>query len=56
MAVRKATRLSRGPVDALGKRHRKPTPQEPIDKRMGESRGKQAGQKSPKTGWRGTRG
>jgi len=39
-----ATRLSRGPVDAPGKRHRKPLPQEPIDKRMGEPRGKQMGQ------------
>jgi len=51
-----ATRLSRGPVDAPGKRHRKPPPQEPIDKRMGEPRGKQMGQKSVKTGWRGGRG
>jgi len=47
-----ATRLSRGPVDAPGKRHRKPLPQEPIDKRMGEPRGKQMGQKSEKSGWR----
>ena len=47
------TRLSRGPVDAPGKHHRKPPPQEPIDKRMGEPRGKQMGQKSMKTGWRG---
>ena len=51
-----ATRLSRGPVDAPGKRHRKPPLQEPIDKRMGEPRGKQMGQKSVKTGWRGGRG
>ena len=51
-----ATRLSRGPVDAPGKRHRKPPPQEPIDKRMGEPRGKQMGQKSVKTGRRGGRG
>ena len=51
-----ATRLSRGPVDAPGKRHRKPPPQEPIDKRMGEPRGKQMGQKSVKAGWRGGRG
>ena len=51
-----ATRLSRGPVDAPGKRHRKPPPQEPIDKRMGEPRGKQMGQKSLKTGRRGGRG
>jgi hypothetical protein len=50
-----ATRLSRGPVDAPGKRHRKPLPQEPIDKRMGEPRGKQMGQKSVKSGWRSGR-
>jgi hypothetical protein len=50
------TRLSRGPVDAPGKHHRKPPPQEPIDKRMGEPRGKQMGQKSLKTGRRGGRG
>lgn len=43
-----ATRLSRGPVDAPGKRHRKPLPPEPIDKLMGEPRGKQTGQKSAK--------
>jgi len=53
MAVRKAatvaTRLSRGPVEAPGKRHRKPPPQEPINKRMGEPRGKQKGQKNVKT-------
>jgi len=41
---------SRGPVDAPGKRLRKPTPQEPIDKRMGEPRGKQMGQKGIKAG------
>jgi len=51
-----ATRLSRGPVEAPGKRHRKPLPQEPIDKQMGEPRGKQMGQKSVKTGWRSGRG
>jgi hypothetical protein len=51
-----ATRLSRGPVDAPGKHHRKPPPQESLDKRMGESRGKQMGQKSVKTGRRGGRG
>jgi hypothetical protein len=54
--VTTAMRRSRGPVDAPGKRHRKPPPQEPIDKRMGEPRGKQMGQKSVKTGWRGGRG
>jgi hypothetical protein len=51
-----ATRVSRGPVDAPGKRHRKPLPQEPIDKRLGEPRGKQMGQKNDKTGRRGGRG
>lgn len=51
-----ATRPSRGPVDAPGKRHRKPQPQESIDKRMGEPRGKQMGQKSVKAGWRSGRG
>ena len=50
-----ATHPSRGPVDAPGKRHRKPLPDEPIDKRMGEPRGKQMGQKSVKTGWRSGR-
>ncbi len=51
-----ATRLSRGPVDASGKRHRKPWPQEPIDKHMGEPEGKQMGRKSAKHGRRGGRG
>ena len=51
-----ATHLSRGPVDAPGKRHRKPLPQEPIDRLMGEPRGKQTGQKNAKTGRRGGRG
>jgi hypothetical protein len=50
-----ATRPSRGPVDAPGKRHRKPPPQEPINIRMGEPQGKQMGQKSGKTGRRGGR-
>jgi hypothetical protein len=54
--VLSATRLSRGPVDAPGKRHRKPPPQQRIDKRMGEPRGKQMGQKSVKAGWRSGRG
>src|SRR5215831_20837446 len=48
-----AARLSRGPVDAPGKRHRKPFPQEPIDKRLGEPRGKQMGQKNVRSGRRG---
>jgi hypothetical protein len=47
-AATSVTRISRGPVDAPGKRHRKPPPQEPLDKRMGEPRGKQMGQKSAK--------
>jgi hypothetical protein len=49
-------RLSRGPVDAPGKRHRKPQPQERIDTRMGEPRGKQMGQKNFKMGRRSGRG
>ena len=51
-----ATRLSRGPVDAPGKRHRRPLPQEPLDKQMGELRGKQMGQKSLRTDFRSRRG
>ena len=43
-------RASRGPVDAPGKRHRKPPPQESIDRRFGEVRGKHAGQKQFKVG------
>lgn len=50
-----ATRVSRGPVDAPGKRHRKPLPREPLDKRMGELRGKQMGQKNTKRANRGGR-
>ena len=50
-----ATRVSRGPVDAPGKHHRKPLPPEPIGQRMGETRGKQMGQKDPKTGRHGGR-
>jgi hypothetical protein len=46
----KATGRSGGTVDAPGKRHRKPPPQESINKRMGEPSGKQAGQKQFKTG------
>lgn len=49
----RASRLSRGPVDAPGKRHRKPLPREPIRKRMGEPTGKQMGQKSAKNARRG---
>lgn len=51
-----AMRASRGAVDAPGKRHRKPPPQEPIDKRMGEPMGKQVGQKSAKNRMRSGRG
>lgn len=43
-------KASRGPVDAPGKRHRKPPPQERLDKRMGEVQGKKAGQKAFKVG------
>jgi hypothetical protein len=61
MAVRKAERskskelktTSRGPVDAPEKRHRKPQANEPLDKRLGERRGKQMGQKSIKNRPRG---
>ena len=49
-------RASRGPVDAPGKRHRRPPPQERVPKRMGEPRGKQMGQKSAKGGHRRGRG
>jgi hypothetical protein len=51
-----STLVSRGPVDAPGKRHRKPPPQERLDKRMGEPTGKQMGQKSVKTAHRRGRG
>jgi len=46
----KATGRSGGAVDAPGKRHRKPPPQESIDKRMGEPKGKRVGQKQFKVG------
>ena len=49
-------RVSRGPVDAPGKHHRKPPPQERLEKRMGEPEGRQMGQKSARgTGRRGGR-
>jgi hypothetical protein len=51
-----ATRRSRGPVDAPGKRHRKPPHQQRIDKQLGEPRGKQMGQKNFKGGRRSGRG
>ena len=41
---------SRGAVDAPGKRHRKPPPQEKVDKRMGEPAGKKMGQKQFRPG------
>ena len=41
---------SGGAVDAPGKRHRRPPPQESINKRMGEPSGKQAGQKQFRAG------
>jgi len=46
---------TRGPVDAPGKRHRQPLPNERIDRLMGEPTGKQMGQKS-RSGRRGGRG
>ena len=49
-AAASKTRASRGPVDAPGKKHRKPPPQESINRRMGEPVGKQMGQKSFKVG------
>ena len=55
-AAAETMRASRGAVDAPGKRHRKPPPQEAIDKRMGEPVGKQMGQKSVKNSMRRGRG
>ena len=49
-------RASRGAVDAPGKRHRKPPPQESLDKRMGKPVGKKMGQKSFKNRMRSGRG
>jgi len=49
----KPPRPSRGPVDAPGKKHRKPPPQEKIDRRMGEPIGKKMGQKNLKNARRG---
>ena len=51
-----AARRSRGPVDAPGKRHRKPLPAERLDKRMGEPVGKKLGQKGAKSVMRRGRG
>ena len=47
---------SGGAVDAPGKRHRKPPPQELFDPRLGEPMGKQMGQKSLKNRMRSGRG
>lgn len=47
---------SRGSVDAPGKRHRKPPPQERVDKRMGEPEGKHMGRKQFQPGVGGRRG
>jgi hypothetical protein len=47
---------SRGAVDAPGKQHRKPPPQEAINKRLGEPVGRQMGQKSVKNAMRRGRG
>ena len=49
-AARPAKGRSGGTVDAPGKRHRKPPPQQSINKKMGESRGKNAGQKQFRAG------
>lgn len=54
-AAPRAARPGRGPVDAPGKRHRKPPPQERLDKHLGEPRGKQMGQKNFKAGRRSGR-
>jgi len=51
-----APRRSRGPVDAPGKRHLKPPPDERFDKRMGEPVGKKLGQKGAKSVMRRGRG
>lgn len=55
-AAAATARASRGAVDAPGKRHRKPPPQERLDKRMGEPVGKKMGQKSSQNRMRSGRG
>jgi hypothetical protein len=45
-AAPKSKGRSGGVVDAPGKRHRKPPPEELFDKRLGEPMGKQMGQKN----------
>jgi hypothetical protein len=57
-AAPKKRKLNRsgGTVDAQGKHHRKPPPEEMFDPRLGEPMGKQMGQKSVKNGMRRGRG
>ena len=45
-----ATRVSRGPVDAPGKRHRKPLPHESVDKRHGRIEGQTDGPEERQAG------
>ena len=52
-AAKAAKGRSGGAVDAPGKRHRRPPPQELFDPRLGEPMGKQMGQKSLKRRGRG---
>jgi len=54
--VQAAKKRSGGTVDAPGKRHRKPPPQEKVNKRMGEPVGKQVGQKQFQPGHGARRG
>ncbi len=54
--IAKDAKPSRGAVDAPGKRHRKPPPQEKVNKRMGEPVGKQIGQKQFQPGHGARRG
>ena len=49
-------RAAASPATAPGKRHRKPPPQEAINKRLGEKVGKKVGQKGVKNGPRRGRG
>jgi hypothetical protein len=49
-AAQQSQSAAEGAGKAPGKRHRKPPPQEAIDKRLGEPVGKQMGQKSFKVG------
>jgi hypothetical protein len=51
-----AKKRSGGTVDAPGKRHRKPPPQEKVNKRMGEAAGKKLGQKQFQPGKSARRG